>query len=256
MRYRTDLVGLQTMTKNRIHAIFHRHGVLQDFSDLFGTQGRAFLAELCRAGNGQLSGGALAALRGQVRLLGQVRKQLAEVTRRLRKELERTDLALRLDSIPGVGLVLAHTLIAEIGKIDRFSGHRQLASYALLAPRASDTGEADKGRAPLGRHLGKHGNRTLKWAFIEAAHGAVRWGGKWGRMWSRHTVGGKRDRNRGYIKVARELVKMVFAMWTNGTWYAATPPARPGSERAAGRRRRRKTRPGTGQPSQPMVAAR
>jgi len=40
---------------------------------------------------------------------------------------------------------------------------------ALLAP--------PRGRAPLGRQLGRRGNRTLKWAFIEAAHGAVRSGG-------------------------------------------------------------------------------
>jgi transposase len=36
MRFRGDLVGLQTMVKNRIHAIFHRQGIFHEFSDLFG----------------------------------------------------------------------------------------------------------------------------------------------------------------------------------------------------------------------------
>jgi len=63
----------------------------------------------------------------------------------------------------------------------------------------------------LGRHLGDRGNRTLKWAFIEAAHGAVRSGGRWRAMFDRLTDGGTRDRNRGYIKVARELVWMGFS---------------------------------------------
>ena len=48
MRYRSDLVGVQTATKSRICAVFHRHGIFHDFSDLFGGKGRAFLAELCR----------------------------------------------------------------------------------------------------------------------------------------------------------------------------------------------------------------
>jgi hypothetical protein len=31
MRYRADLVALQTTVKNRIHALFHRHVIFHDF---------------------------------------------------------------------------------------------------------------------------------------------------------------------------------------------------------------------------------
>jgi transposase len=185
-----------------------------------------------------------------VRLLDHVRGKLARVTRRLRRELRRTPLAQLLDSIPGIGLVLAHTLQAEIGLLERFRSQRALASYCLLAPISNDTGEPDPGRPALGRHLGRRGNRTLKWAFIEAAHGAVKKGGKWRAMFDRYTQGGKKNRNRGYIKVARELVKVVYAVWKNQEPYTLTPAPRPGS-----RRRSRSTRSGTGQPSRPMVAA-
>lgn len=256
LRYRTDLVRMQTATKNRIHAIFHRHGIFHDFSDLFGSKGRLFLVALCRDGHQRLQPGALMALRGHVRLLDQIRKQLADVTRQLRRELERTELARRLDGIPGVGLILAHTLIAEIGDIRRFRNQRALASYCLLAPIAADSGPEDPTQKPLGRHLGVRGNVTLKWAFIEAARGAVRSGGRWRAMFDRYTQGGREHRNRGYIKVARALVKVVDAMWRHGSRYQATPPARPGSCGAAGQRRRRDARPGTGQSSLPMVAAR
>ena len=252
IRYRSSIVALQTEIKGRIHAVFHRHGIFHDFSDLFGGQGRQFLIELCRDGGGHLHGGALDALRGQVMLLDQVRKQLADVARRLRKELERSPLAKLLDGIPGFGLILAHTLIAEIGKIERFRHHRALASYSLLAPRSVDTGEPKAGRSPLGRHLGHRGNRTLKWAFIEAAHGAVRSGGKWRAIFDRYTDGGKKNRGRGYIKVARELVRVVYVVWSKNMPYIETPPRRPGSVKG---RRRRETRSGTGQPYQPMVVA-
>lgn len=243
MRHRSDLVRVQTQTKNRIHAIFHRHGIFHDFSDLFGGQGRRFLQELCRDGGGRLGGGALAGLRAYVRLLDHVRAQLAQLAKRLRRELQRTPLAQRLDSIPGFALILSHTLMAEIGQIQRFRNHRALACYSLVAPGAQDTGEPKPGRVSLGRHLGTRGNRTLKWAFIEAAHGAVRKGGRWRAMFDRVTDGGKKNRNRGYIKVARELVKVVYAVWKNGTMYTETPAPRPGS-----RKRRRGPRSGTGQP--------
>ena len=249
MRFRADLVGLQTMVKSRIHALFHRHGIFHDFSDLFGAQGRRFLADLCMNGSAHLSPEALAALRGQVRLLDHLRRQLASVARTLRQQVVRTPLIRRLKTIDGIGLILAHVLQAEIGCIERFRGHKALASYSLLAPRSHDTGEADPGRSPRGRHLGTRGNRTLKWAFIEAAHGAVRSGGRWRAMFDRVTCNGTKDRNRGCIKVARELVKVVYAVWSKGRAYQREAPARPG------RPRKKKSRSGTGQLLHPMVHA-
>ena len=158
-------------------------------------------------------------------------------------------------------------LKSEIGQVERFGGnHNRLACYCLLGPKAEDTGEEDPSKSPLGRHLGRRGNRTLKWAFIEAAHGAVRHGGRWRAMFDRVTKGGKMDRNRGYIRVARELVAVVTAIWKNGTTYQETPPARPGGGKptkpsvAPSRREllekfMSNTRSGTGQPYPSMVPA-
>jgi len=250
MRFRGDLVGLQTMVKNRIHAIFHRHGIFHEFSDLFGGKGRKFLAELCLHNLTDLSYQALLALRGQVKLLDHLRRQLADVERILHKQLVKTPLIMRLKTIDGIGLILAHVLAAEIGMIERFRNQKALACYSLLAPRSDDTGQDDPRHSPLGRHLGHRGNRTLKWAFIEAAHGAVRSGGRWRAIFDRVTNGGKRDRNRGYIKVARELVKVVYAVWAKGVDYHTVPPVRPGRNK-----NKKKSRSETGQLLHPMVHA-
>lgn len=236
MRHRAALVAIQTETKNRIWALFHRHGILHEFSDLFGVAGRRFQAQLCQtgvAGEVRLLPGAWAALRDLVKLLEHVRRQLAEITRSLRGSLERSQLAQLLDTIPGFGLILVHTVQAEIGLLERFRHHRALIRYSLLAPLSQDTGEESDG-PPLGRHLGKRGNRTLKWAFLEAAHGAVRHGGKWRALYDAVTAGGAKDRNRGYIKVARELVKVVYVVWKKGVAYSEQPAARPGGRRPRG----------------------
>jgi len=249
MRFRGDLVALQTAVKNRIHAVFHRHGIFHEFSDLFGGQGRRFLAELCLGGSEYLSPEALQALRDQVLLLDHLRRQLADVAWILRRQLARTPLIRRLKTVKGFGLILSHVLTAEIGRIERFRNHKALASYSLLAPRSHESGQEDPDRSPRGRHLGTRGNRTLKWAFIEAAHGAVRSGGRWRAMFDRVTDGGTRDRNRGYIKVARELVKVVYVVWTKGVDYQPIAPPRPG------RSQKKQSRSGTGQLSHPMVHA-
>ena len=250
MRFRGDLVGSQTRVKSRIHAIFHRHGIFHEFSDLFGGKGRKFLVELCLYNPANLPAEALLALRGQVKLLDHLRRQLADVALILHKQLLKTPLTTRLKTIPGFGLILAHVLAAEIGKIERFRNHKSLASYSLLAPRADDTGEDDPSHSPKGRHLGLRGNRTLKWAFIEAAHGAVRSGGKWRAIFDRATNGGKKNCNRGYIKVARELVKVVYVVWAKGVDYQVIPPVRPGRKS-----NKKKSRSETGQLLHPMVHA-
>ena len=134
-----------------------------------------------------------------------------------------------------------------------------------LAPIADDTGEEPK-RTPVGRRLGRRGNRTLKWAFVEAAHGAVRRGGKWRRCFDSVTEGGTKNVNRGYIKVARELVKVVYVVWKKEANYTDSPPPRPGRLAQAPRQRRSAleqakeflgdTRSGTGQPCRPMAVVR
>ena len=239
MRYRSAVVAGQTGTKNRIHAIFHRHGIFHDYSDLYGGQGRLFLASLCDSGHPLLSAGAQRVLSGYVVSLERIRTELADLAKTLRKQLDRTPLAKRLMGIPGIGLILAHVLIAEIGRIERFASHRALASYCLVAPMSVDTGqrEEDPDAEPLGRHIGHHGNSTLKWAFIEAGHGAVRHGGKWREVFDRYTHNGRHNRNRGYIKVARELVKVVYVIWKKDVSYQEQPPARPGSGSAGNRSR-------------------
>ena len=229
LRYRMSLVAIQTGLKNRVHALLHRHGVLHGHSDLFGAAGRQFLAELAAEQDATLRGSARQVLGGYLKLLEQLRASIARVTRQFRKEVKGRPEARRLMTLPGVSWVLAYTILAEVGRIDRFRNKRALARYSCLAPLADDSGE-DDGSAPIGRHVGHAGRRTLKWAWIEAAHGAVRHGGKFKAIFDRRTDRGKRDRNRGYIAVADDLCKLAYVLWTKEVDYTDDPPPRPGSQ--------------------------
>lgn len=82
---------------------------------------------------------------------------------RLRPEFE------ILKSTPGIGDILAATIMLETGTVARFPGAGQFSSYC----RCVESRRVSNGRKK-GEGNAKNGNRYLAWAFIEAAAAAVR----------------------------------------------------------------------------------
>jgi len=82
--------------------------------------------------------------------------------------------------VPGIGDILAHTIMLEVGDISRFPTVSDFVSYARCAPtdRLSDGKSKGQGNA-------KNGNRHLGWAFIEASYFARRWYAKFRRYYQR-----------------------------------------------------------------------
>jgi transposase len=68
-----------------------------------------------------------------------------------------------VQTLPGVGPILAAVFVSEIGDITRFSAPAKLASWAGLTPRhyESDT-TVHRGR------ISKQGSRLVRWAAVEA----------------------------------------------------------------------------------------
>jgi transposase len=222
---------------------------VSEHSDLFGRDGRRLLNELVVRTDRRLPLSGKVTLKGHLQLLDHVRRQLASVTRGIRRQLAPSRAGRRLMTLPGVGQVLAYTLVAEIGRIERFRSAKHLASYSLVVPRARDSGTDGDEPSPKGRRIGHAGRRTLQWAWIEAAHGAVRSGGEFRALFDRVTDAGQRDRNRGYVTVAHQLCLRGYVLWDKDVDYRTDRPARPGQRSEAGT-----SRSGTGQPDHPMVA--
>lgn len=75
-----------------------------------------------------------------------------------------------LQAIPGVGKILALTILYETGDIDRFQSAKHFCSYARVVPGvAQSSGVSKRGRGS------KQGNPHLKWAFCQAAALSVRY---------------------------------------------------------------------------------
>jgi transposase len=220
LRYRQTLVHLRGGMKSRVHAILHRQGILHDFSDLFGKGGRAFLnaltiPEACRA-----------ALDGWLAHIDLISEHLVELEAWMTQHLEEDEITRLLKTIPGIGLILAHVIQAEIGQlVERFPSRRHLTSYAGLAPMADDSADRH-GR----RHIAPACNHTLRWAFIEAAGCVLRsidCPPNLRHLHNRLTHGGRANKQQAKVAVARELCELVFCIWKKGEPYReSTSPAR------------------------------
>ncbi len=92
-----------------------------------------------------------------------LKTQVRRLEQQLRARVLPTPDAQRLVWIPGIGALVAYTLLLEIDDITRFPSVRQFHSYCRLVPGAADS-------AATRRHKrSRDGNRYLKLAFHHAA---------------------------------------------------------------------------------------
>jgi len=75
-----------------------------------------------------------------------------------------------LTSAPGIGPVLATTILLETGPIERFAAVGKYASYARCVDSVRLSNGKKKGAGNV-----KNGNKYLAWAYVEAAHFACRY---------------------------------------------------------------------------------
>jgi len=74
-----------------------------------------------------------------------------------------------LHTVPGIGDVLALTIMLEVGEISRFPNVGNFSSYCRCVPSKRISNGKSKGKGNT-----KNGNRYLSWAFVEAANLALR----------------------------------------------------------------------------------
>jgi transposase len=213
LRYRLSLVRLQTVLKNRIHALLDKLGVQHRFTDLFGVAGRRFLAGL------ELRPVYRAELDNYLALLDDVRGRIAAATRRVKAELVADPRAEQLMTIPGVAHLTAYLLLAEIGDIHRFPSADKLCAYGGLTPSVRQSGE----HCWQG-HITRSGNRYIRWSMVEAACLAPSKDYRLGEFYRR--LRHRRGPLKARVAVARKLLTAVWHVLTYSEPYrTATPVA-------------------------------
>ena len=134
LRHRAALVKLRTTLKTRVRAVLADRGV--DAADgLWDGPGRRWLEKL------ELPDVEREIVNDLCALLDAVAPIIARLEREIRARARPDPRVEALQHLPGVGLLTAMTLVAEIGDIGRFDSARRLCSWSGLTPRVrnSDT---------------------------------------------------------------------------------------------------------------------
>lgn len=95
--------------------------------------------------------------------------EIRGIERHIEPQLKLQNNYARLLSVPGIGRILAMTIMLETGPIARFGGPGNYASYCRAVKSIHTSNDKNKGKGNS-----KSGNKYLCWAFIEAANFAVR----------------------------------------------------------------------------------
>lgn len=160
VRHRARLVKERTRHKNRIHHILAKYNLHSPYSDLFGKGGRAFLEQVRE----QLSETHQLLLDNYLSMIDALVERLKPIDKLIRQRAKTDPRIALLMTMPGVGLYTATVIVAEIGDVARFTGPKQLCSFAGLVPstRSSDT-HIRHGR------ITKEGSPWLRWVMVLAA---------------------------------------------------------------------------------------
>jgi transposase len=122
----------------------------------------------------------------------------------------------RLQTIPGVGPVLAPTLLAKLGHAQQFDSGRDCAAWVGLVPKQNSTG----GKVQLGG-ISKNGDRLLRTLVIHGARTVVRWADKHTHAQSRwiKQLVERCGKNKATVALANKMMRMIWAVLTQGTTF-------------------------------------
>jgi hypothetical protein len=113
-----------------------------------------------------------------------------------------------LIQLPGIGLIIAMTILSAIGDISRFSSAKKLVGYAGLGARIHSSGQTHRTGG-----ITKQGRRELRAAMVEAAWVAVDTHPYWRERFEPLTA--RIGKQKAIVAIARKLLVVVWYVLTH-----------------------------------------
>lgn len=211
---RAGLVRARTRVKNEVHAVLARCLIGRPpVSDLFGKQGRVWLAEQ------ELPEEEAQTVASCMRHIDFLDSEIAQLDQRIARQALALPGFHRLLTIPGVDVGTAAAVIGAVGDITRFSTPGQLVAYLGLDPRVRQSGSEP---ARYG-HISKRGDPQARAMLVEAAWRAIRTPGPLRAFGER--VCARRGAQIAAVAVARKLLVLCWHLLTKDQDYAFARPS-------------------------------
>jgi transposase len=236
-RYRQTLVKDQAAIANRIQRISESGNIKlgQVASDCLGVSGRGMLraladgetdgeklallaqgrlkqkqAELAKALSGRLSSAQRFVLSELLDRYGELEAALAKVNEAIEREVAQCNdpfvrEAVRLlQTIPGVGRLVAEVIVAEIGvEMSRFGSEKHLSSWAGMCPGNNESaGKQKSGKT-------RKGSKSLRAALVQAAWAATHTKGTYLAAQYRRLVK-RKGRKKALVAVGHSILVIVY----------------------------------------------
>jgi transposase len=160
LRHRASLVRQRTVLKTRVRAVLADRGIAAPAA-LWDGPGRTWLET---APVPEVERSIIADLCG---LIDAVELPVARIEKEIRRRAKPDPRVDALQTLPGVGLLTAMTLVAEIGDISRFSDARKLCAWSGLTPRVRNSDSTVHHG-----HITKQGPTAVRFVLGEAAQTA------------------------------------------------------------------------------------
>jgi transposase len=144
--------------------------------------------------------------------LKHARKTRSTIFKQIRKAAKEVPVIKLLITVPGVGLLTAYTLYAELVDIHRFKNLDNLASYVGLVPSTQSSGTTLIVNGMSNRHC-----QHLRSALIESAWIAVR--NDSALLYSFNELAKKMKKTDAIIRIARKLLNRICFVWKNNKPY-------------------------------------
>ncbi|KAE8753347.1 IS110 family transposase [Paraburkholderia madseniana] len=109
------------------------------------------------------------AMQANLAVMQTLQEQIGILEKRLMERVKLKPDYVLLNSVPGIGPVLATTIMLETGTISRFTEVGNFSSYCRCVDSRRESNSRKKGEGNT-----KNGNKYLAWAFVEAANFAMR----------------------------------------------------------------------------------
>ena len=199
LNHRIRLAKIRTMLKNKVHAALIRNGIQSPWSDLFGKHGRKYLESISLPAMEQI------VVSSCLKLLDFVQQEIAALEADLFARAKENANVPLLMGIPGISVLSALTILAEIGDISRFPSPKKLACYAGLVPSVHQSGKT--------RYTGnitKEGRTTLRWILVQCAQRAIQSEGKLRTFYL--GLKGKKGHKIAIVATARKLLHVIWAV--------------------------------------------
>jgi transposase len=203
-----DCVNQVVRFKNKLKALYRRHGMIRLPDGIYDPhKGLDYLKRLPFPSSRHRARMLLSQVAG-------MEQASAKAHRRLRQLSARFPAIEMFERIPGVGLIVAATVVAIVETPHRFPTKRHLWKYAALA-----VANPESGGKSYGRYASKEGNRLLKKVLMMAALNASKGESRFSRQYRALKPRGSSIAQR---TVARSILAVMYGMWKTGELYRET----------------------------------